>query len=143
MPSSTPASLKLSDGASIAVFKDGAVLLVLRGRAPYAGRWSLPGGKIEAGESAAEAALRELEEETGVTAEIVGMLDRVEIPAPEPEGAFYRLTVFYGRHVAGAPRSGGDSQETQFVALDALETLLMTEGTASLIRRAAERLRAC
>lgn len=143
MPSSAPSSLKLSDAASIAAFKDGAVLLVLRGRAPYAGRWSLPGGKIETGESGAEAALRELADETGVRAEIVGMLDRIEIPVPEPEGAFHLLTVFYGRHVAGTPRPGDDSQEAQFVALGTVATLLMTEGTASLIQRAAERLLAC
>lgn len=140
-PSQAPKALH--DGASIAVFKDGAVLLVLRGQAPYAGRWSLPGGKIEAGESAAAAALRELREETGIVAEIAGMLESAEIRPPEPGGAVYRLAVFYGHHIGGSLAPGDDSQDAQFVSLDALGTLLITEGTAALIRRAAERLRIC
>ena len=68
-------------GASIAVFKGDTVLLVQRGRAPFRGLWSLPGGSIEPGESAREAALRELKEETGITAEIEGVVENVELTA--------------------------------------------------------------
>ena len=68
-------------GASIAVFKGDTVLLVQRARAPFRGLWSLPGGSIEPGESAREAALRELKEETGITAEIEGVVENVELTA--------------------------------------------------------------
>ena len=64
-------------GASIAVFKGDTVLLVQRARAPFRGLWSLPGGSIEPGESAREAAFRELKEEAGITAEIEGVVENV------------------------------------------------------------------
>ena len=54
--------------ASIAVFRDGQVLLAERAAPPAARLFSLPGGLVEPGESLQEAALRELEEETGVEA---------------------------------------------------------------------------
>ncbi|RZJ27737.1 MAG: NUDIX domain-containing protein [Brevundimonas sp.] len=54
------------------------VLLIRRGKPPRMGEWSLPGGRIEPGERALDAALRELLEETGVTARITGLLDVVD-----------------------------------------------------------------
>ena len=50
-------------GVSVAVWRDGKVLLVQRGKAPFEGAWSLPGGSVEAGETVAEAGLRELMED--------------------------------------------------------------------------------
>lgn len=129
-------------GASVAVFKDGAVLLVKRGRAPKEGEWSLPGGKIEPGETAPMAALRELKEETGIEAELAGTLGSLEIE-PEASGSAalrYRLTVFYGRYVAGVVRPGSDAAAAEWVALPGLAGRAMTEGTAALIAQAAERL---
>ena len=57
-------------GASMAVIQDGAVLLVRRGRPPFAGLWSLPGGKLRDGEAPKDAALREVHEETGIRARL-------------------------------------------------------------------------
>ena len=54
------------------------VLLIRRGKPPLEDSWSLPGGRIEWGERAADAALRELKEETGCSAEIVGLIDVVD-----------------------------------------------------------------
>ena len=65
--------------ASIAVFRDGKVLLATRTKPPADRLWSLPGGKVEAGETLEQAALRELDEEVGVTARIVGFNRHVEI----------------------------------------------------------------
>jgi 8-oxo-dGTP diphosphatase len=64
--------------ASVAVFRDDRVLLAARGRPPLADIWSLPGGLVETGETLAEAALRELAEETGVVAEIIGFVRPIE-----------------------------------------------------------------
>lgn len=142
-PLSSPSILpRLRLGASIAVFKDGAVLLVKRGRAPYAGAWSLPGGMIEAKETSYAAALRELKEETGIEAEVAGTLDSLEITAEGKAGAAtrYRLTVYYGRYLAGVARPGSDAAAVEWVALPMLGARPMTEGTAALIAQAAERL---
>lgn len=132
----------LRHGASIAVFKGNAVLLVKRARSPWRGLWSLPGGRLEAGEGPREAALRELEEETGTTAEVKGLLDTVEIAAGGDDGKplKYRLEVFYGRYGTGALRAESDAAEARWVAVGDLEKLGLTEGTAALIRIAAERL---
>jgi 8-oxo-dGTP diphosphatase len=132
------------DGASIAVFKDRSVLLVKRGRAPFAGLWSLPGGKIEAQETPREAARRELEEETGIEADTHGVVDIVEVAAEDATGGSvtYRLTVFYGRPTGGSLKAGSDAEAAEWVHLDEIEALSMTEGTAELIWLAAHRLRA-
>lgn len=65
--------------ASVAVFRDGKVLLATRTRPPADRLWSLPGGKVEAGETLEQAALRELDEEVGVSARILGFNRHVEI----------------------------------------------------------------
>ncbi len=129
------------NGASIALFKQRSVLLVKRGRPPFAGLWSLPGGKLEAGEAPREAALRELKEETGLEGDIDGVLDKVEISPPEADAARYRLTVFYGRARDGEPRAAGDAEAAEWVSLEDIEDLPMTEGTRALIWLGSHRVR--
>ena len=131
-------NLSHRDGASIAVLSQNKVLLVRRKRAPAAGLWSLPGGKIESCESPREAARRELKEETGIEADVEGVLDRVAVPASDRS---YRLTVFYGRLAGGVLKPGGDAETAEWVHLDEVEARPMTEGTAELIWTAAHRLR--
>jgi 8-oxo-dGTP diphosphatase len=126
-------------GASIAVFKGDAVLLVKRSRAPWRGLWSLPGGSIEAGETPREAASRELMEETGISAKIEGLLDTVDIAAKGDDGEAvkYRLDVFYGLHAGGSLQPASDAASARWVALGDLEKLSLTEGTGALISLAA------
>jgi 8-oxo-dGTP diphosphatase len=126
-------------GASAAIFRRREVLLVERGKGALKGLWSLPGGHIEAGETARAAALREVREETGVAAEIAGLLDVHEVVRRGARGrllAHYLLVVFYGRWLAGEPEAAGDAAATRFVSLDAIDRLPMTDGAQDLIRRA-------
>jgi ADP-ribose pyrophosphatase YjhB (NUDIX family) len=130
------------EGASIAVLKDRCVLLVKRARAPFAGLWSLPGGKTDANEAPRDAVRRELKEETGIEADIEGVVDTVKIVPDEGGGSVtYRLTVFYGRPRGGSLKAGGDTEAAQWVHLDDVEELPMTPGTADLIWVAAHRMR--
>lgn len=126
--------------ASTAVFRSGSVLLVERGKGPRRGIWSLPGGHIEPGETARAAALRELDEETGVRAEITGLLDVHDVIHRLGDGsigAHYVLCVFWGRWAGGEPRAGSDSADARFVPVGEIERLPLTPGAAELVRRAA------
>jgi len=131
----------LCDGASIAVLKDRRVLLVRRASPPYAGLWSLPGGKTEANETAQDAVRRELNEETGIEAEIEGVVDTKIVPDEGGDSITYRLTVFYGRPTGGRLEAGGDAEAAEWVHLDNVEALPMTPGTVDLIWVAARRAR--
>ena len=113
-----------------------SVLLIRRGTPPRLGEWSLPGGRIEPGERAVDAALRELGEETGVEAEITGLIDVVDGLFPEA-GRHYVLIDYAARWVSGEPVAGDDALEARFVALDEIESLIEWSETRRIIRQAA------
>ena len=112
-----------------------SVLLIRRGTPPRQGEWSLPGGRIEPGERAVEAALRELREETGVEAGITGLIDVVDGLFPEA-GRHYVLIDYAARWVSGEPVAGDDALEARFVALDEVESLIEWSETRRIIRLA-------
>ncbi|KUO58816.1 MAG: hypothetical protein APF80_14780 [Alphaproteobacteria bacterium BRH_c36] len=131
-------------GASMAVFQDGTVLLVRRSRPPLAGLWSLPGGSLEDGETAAQAALREVREETGVRALIAGRLGihvaRFTSPGSwesQPLAAV-EIEVFYGTTPSRqSPVAADDADAAAWVPLDALDGYDLTCGATGLILAAA------
>jgi 8-oxo-dGTP diphosphatase len=88
------------------------VLLVRRGRAPLKGKWSIPGGKMEFGETAKEAALRELQEETGITARITRLIDVVDSIM---EDQHYVLIDFEAEWISGEPVAADDAEAAEFV----------------------------
>ena len=119
------------------------VLLIRRGRPPLQGAWSLPGGKIEWGERAADAALRELAEETGVRAELTGLIDVVDGLFPAEVGgapvSHYVLVEFAARWVAGEPVAGDDAAAAAFHPFDALAGLDLWDETVRIITLAHQR----
>ena len=92
------------------------VLLIRRGRPPRLGEWSIPGGKIEWGESLAGAALRELREETGVEAELAGLVEVYEIVEPD---FHYVLIDYAARWLSGDPVAADDADAAQFLSFEA------------------------
>ena len=112
-----------------------SVLLIRRGTPPRQGEWSLPGGRIEPGERAVDAALRELGEETGIQAEITGLIDVVDGLFPEA-GRHYVLIDYAARWVSGEPVAGDDALEARFVALDEVDSLIEWSETRRIIRLA-------
>jgi ADP-ribose pyrophosphatase YjhB (NUDIX family) len=115
-------------GVSIAVFREGRVLLATRTKPPSDGIFSLPGGRVEAGESLEKAALRELEEEVGVKAEIIAFNRYVELVVPDTGSELcqhYVILSFVGTWISGEGRPGPEAGEVLWAEpgeLDGLKT---------------------
>lgn len=103
-------------GAIAVVIKDGQVLLVQRRNPPNAGQWGFPGGHVELGETALDAAARELHEETGVTATPLRYLTNVDVIT---EGYHYLLAVVLCDYVGGVPVADDDAVDAQWVQIEA------------------------
>jgi 8-oxo-dGTP diphosphatase len=104
----------------------GRLLVVRRGHPPGEGLWSLPGGRAEPGETDAEAVVRELIEETGLTVEpgrLIGTVDR-----PGPGGVTYDIRDYAATVTGGALRPGDDASEARWVTADELRRLPTTTG---------------
>lgn len=125
--------------ASAAIFRGREVLLIQRGKGALKGAWSLPGGHIEPGERARDAALREVREETGVEAEIQAFVDLHEVILRDGAGglqAHYLIAVHAGLWRAGTPVASDDAADARFVAPEGLADLQLTDGAVRLIARA-------
>ena len=119
----------------VVCLKGDAVLLIRRGTPPRRGEWSLPGGRIEPGERLADAALRELREETGVEAKLIGLVDVVDGLFPEA-GRHYVLIDYAAIWTGGEPVAGDDAAEAVFFPLEeALQRVDWSE-TRRVIRHA-------
>jgi 8-oxo-dGTP diphosphatase len=132
-------------GVSACVWRDGKVLLVERGKEPWKGKWSLPGGSLEFGETVREAARRELKEETGIEADLVSLVDVDDAIMRDEAGgpvAHYAIVCFTGHWRKGEAEAHDDVSRVQWADLEALDRLDMTPGTAAYIRRAGQLLTA-
>jgi 8-oxo-dGTP diphosphatase len=142
MADSTPRSAPAPVAAVGVVCLRGAdVLLIRRGKPPMLGAWSLPGGRIEWGERAADAALRELAEETGVEAELLSLIevaDGLFGDGPVPD-RHYVLIDYAARWRSGEPRAGDDAAAAAFHPLASLASLGLWSETVRVIEMAARR----
>ncbi len=123
---------------SVAVFRQGRVLLGRRAQPPMAGRFSLPGGVVELGETLVEAAARELSEEVGVEAEIIGFNQHVE-PIVREGGrvrAHFVIASFVGRWTRGEARVTEEIDAVAWVEPEACGALLTTPGLGDIIASA-------
>jgi 8-oxo-dGTP diphosphatase len=119
------------------------VLLIKRGTPPRLGQWSLPGGRLEWGETTKVAALRELLEETGVEAELLGLvdvLDGVFTSRTTGETTLHYVMIDYAaRWTAGEPVAGDDAAEARFVSLEEAMDLVEWDVTRKVIAETFER----
>jgi mutator protein MutT len=110
---------------------DDQILLIRRGRGPAQGDWSVPGGRVESGETLAEAVVRELAEETGlegVCEQLVGWVERIG------PGFHYVILDFTVTIVSGEePVAGDDAAEAAWVPLGDVAEMRLTEGLAEFL----------
>ena len=125
--------------ASVAVIRDGRVLVAARGRPPLAGIFSLPGGLVEPGETLAEAALRELGEETGVVADLIGFVAPVEFIDRDAEArvrSHFVIAAHAARWRVGEPTVGDEASEFRWLRPEELESVPTTPGLVPVLRAA-------
>jgi ADP-ribose pyrophosphatase YjhB (NUDIX family) len=118
--------------------RDGALLLIRRGHAPSRGRWSLPGGRIEPGETAQQALIRELAEETGLIVEVGELVGEVVRPGPNEDTyriQDFRVTLAGSDAVAGDAVAGDDATDIAWVPLEDVPKYRLSAGLLGTLRR--------
>jgi ADP-ribose pyrophosphatase YjhB (NUDIX family) len=118
------------------VLNEGKVLLVKRGKQPGYGKWSIPGGMVELGETLSEAIKREVLEECGIEielADVVAVLERVIRREDEKVRYHYVLVDFLGYWKGGDLQPASDILEARWADPAEMETLEMTERTQQVV----------
>src|SRR5690349_15795530 len=142
MPESTPGYRGPVEGRRIpcagAIVRDDRdrVLLVRRGREPGLGQWSVPGGRVEPGESSRDAAVREVLEETGLRVVVTGVAGYVERAAPD--GGVFEIEDWFARVEPGtdphALKAGDDADDAGWFPAHRLEELDLVEGLLTALQ---------
>ena len=138
----TSATQRPQLAVSAAIFRDGNVLLVRRARSPGKGFYSLPGGRVEFGESLHQALAREVDEETGLKIDIVGLAGWREVLPSTGGSGHYLIMSFAARWTAGEPLLNDELDDFRWLAPDALSSLgdLRLTGGLEEVIQAAKRL---
>jgi 8-oxo-dGTP diphosphatase len=119
------------------IFKDHRILLVKRGHAPAIGKWSIPGGVVQLGETLEEAVIREAREETGLEVRPLRLGRVVERIFRDVESRIeyhYIILDYVCEILGGTLQAGSDALAVDLVNFESLDQLDMTEGTAQVIR---------
>jgi ADP-ribose pyrophosphatase YjhB (NUDIX family) len=113
------------------VLDKGALLLVRRDREPARGRWSLPGGKVEAGESLREAVVREVREEAGIDVDVDGLIGTAEWIVRNDDGEIayhYVILDYVCTARSTALKAGDDVSDARWVPVGELADMTLTAG---------------
>ncbi len=120
------------------VVRNGSVLLARRGKPPSQGKWSVPGGAVDVGESLEDAARREIREECGIEVDLtdtVEVIQRITRDEAQRVRFHYVIVDYVARWVAGEPRPSEEASEVRWFRPEEFDGLDMTAGTAEVIRR--------
>jgi 8-oxo-dGTP diphosphatase len=125
-------------GVGVVVVKGDKILLVKRGKEPSQGRWGLPGGAIELGETVAQAAEREVDEECGIEIEIRDVIEVIDRVIPDDDGQIryhYILIDLLAKYRRGDPIASSDAAEVRWVLEKELDQLELSQATSRVIRK--------
>jgi ADP-ribose pyrophosphatase YjhB (NUDIX family) len=123
--------LRIRCVGAIVTDRDGRLLLVQRGHEPEAGRWSLPGGRVNPGESDPQAVVREVREETGLWVEAGRLVGAVERPGPG--GTVFDISDYAAGVSGGLLAAGDDAADARWVHPDDFDHLPLTRGLAETL----------
>jgi len=121
---------------SAAIFREDRVLLVRRARSPGKGFYSLPGGRVEFGESLHTALHREVDEETAIRIDIVGLAGWREVLPSPGGGVHYLIMSFAARWKALQPVLNHEHDDFKWLRPDELGGLRMTGGLEEVVEAA-------
>src|ERR1700704_3046162 len=121
---------------SAVIFRDDQILLVRRARSPGQGFYSLPGGRVEFGESLHAALHREVNEETGLKIEIIGLAGWREGLPGTTGGGHYLIMSFASRWIGNEPVLNDEHDDFKWLAPDAIGDLRVTGGLQEVIQSA-------
>jgi 8-oxo-dGTP pyrophosphatase MutT (NUDIX family) len=122
----------LPNAASVALFDGDRVLLIQRARAPWLGKWSLPGGRLEPGEDAQTCARREILEEVGLVVSALEPVICMELDGPQK----FLLQVFASRSFAGAIVTNDEIADYRWLGPGLIDSLPTTPALAEVIAEA-------
>ena len=125
---------------SAAIFRNDNILLVRRARSPAKGFYSLPGGRVEFGETLHAALNREVDEETALKIEIVGLAGWREVVPGTSGGGHYLIMSFAARWVSGEVVLNDELDDFRWLPPDALGDLKLTDGLQEVIQSARDLL---
>ncbi len=127
---------------SAAIFRDDRILLVRRARSPAKGVYSLPGGRVEFGETLHAALHREIREETALEIDIVGLAGWREVMPASAGGGHYLIMSFAARWRGGEPVLNEELDDFRWLDPDAIAELAITGGLQEVVQAARSLLRA-
>ena len=121
---------------SAAIFRDGKVLLVRRANSPAKGHYSLPGGRVEFGETLHAALHREVDEETALKIQIIDLAGWREVVPGSGGGGHFVIMSFAARWIAQEPVLNDEHDDFRWLAPDALGDLKLTGGLQEIVEAA-------
>ncbi len=123
-------------GVGGVVFRDGRVLLIRRGKPPLLGRWMIPGGTVELGETLETALVREMAEETGLRVapqQVLTVFERIEADGTKVSYHFVIID-YLCRWISGEACAGSDAQEVAWVREEDLPAYELTPKALEVVR---------
>jgi len=123
-------------GVGALIVKDGRYLLIKRGKEPSKGKWSIPGGKVELGETLVEAVKREVLEECGIQIEIIKIFNVMDRILKDENGRtkyHFVLIDYYAQYISGEARALSDADDMKWVTAEEIVNLDMNPKSREII----------